>query len=140
MFWLCPFRCCPPPLWCYIACQSQEGGGHRPIAVGEVIRRLVSKCLSRAVQSDALSLLSPLQVGVGVRGGCEAIVHAVSHFLEDPTLSSASKWTLLLDFSNAFNSISRAHMFEEVRDKLPILSAWVENCYGAQPIATTLWR
>ena len=32
----------------------KKSGGHRPIAVGEVLRRLTSKCLSRAVQSDAV--------------------------------------------------------------------------------------
>ena len=54
----------------------------RPIAVGEVLRRLTSKCLSRAVQSDAFDVLTPLQVGVGVKAGCEAIVHSVAHILE----------------------------------------------------------
>ena len=113
---------------------NKKGGGHRPIAVGEVLRRLVSKCLSRSAQSAAHRILTPLQVGVGVKGGCEAIVHAVSRTLEDPTLPPDSKWTLLLDFSNAFNSISRASMFSEVRSRIPSLSAWVESCYGSQPL------
>ena len=47
----------------------KKGGGHRPIAVGEVLRRLVSKCLTRVVLIDALQVLTPLQVGVGVRWG-----------------------------------------------------------------------
>ncbi len=44
------------------------------------------------------------------------------------------KWTLLLDFSNAFNSISREKMFEEVRARIPSMAAWLECCYGAQPL------
>ena len=111
----------------------KKDGGHRPIAVGEVLRRLVSKCLSRCILTDALQVLTPLQVGVGVRGGCEAVVHSVSHILEDTNLPSTSKNTLLLDFSNAFNSISRASMFEEVRARIPTLAAWVECCYSSQP-------
>ena len=49
---------------------KNKNGGLRPIAVGEVLRRLTSKFLSRAVQSDAFDVLTPLQVGVGVKAGC----------------------------------------------------------------------
>ncbi len=113
---------------------KKKGGGHRPIAVGEVLRRLVSKCLSRAVQADALNILTPLQVGVAVRAGCEAIIHSVTQILEDKSIPPDSRWTLLLDFTNAFNSVDRDHMFQEVRAHLPGLSAWVECCYGSQPL------
>ena len=65
--------------------------------------------------------------------GCEAIVHAVSHTLQDEGTSPDSCHTLLLDFSNAFNNIDRGSMFSEVRDHIPALSRWVENCYSAQP-------
>ena len=116
-----------------LACQK-KGGGLRPIAVGEVLRRLSSKCLSQAVQSDAFRSLTPLQVGVSVKAGCEAIVHSVTRTLEDPNIQPQERWTLLLDFSNAFNSISRGRMFEEVRARIPSIAAWMESCYGAQPI------
>ena len=116
-----------------LACQK-KGGGLRPIAVGEVLRRLSSKCLSRAVQRDAFRSLTPLQVGVGVKTGCEAIVHSVTRTLEDPNIQPEECWTLLLDFSNAFNSIPHGRMFEEVRARLPSIAAWMESCYGAQPI------
>jgi hypothetical protein len=113
---------------------KKKGGGLRPIAVGEVLRRLTSKCISRAVRGEALRVLAPLQMGVGVSLGCEAIVHAVNSVLEDPSFKSESKWTLLLDFSNAFNSIKRAHLFDEVRAHIPSMSAWLECCYGSQPL------
>ena len=69
-----------------------------------------------------------------MRVGCEAIVHAVSQTLEDEGLSPDSCHVLLLDFSNAFNSIDRSHMFSEVRARIPSLSSWVESCYSSQPI------
>ena len=62
---------------------QKKGGGLRPIAVGETLRRLTSKCLSWAVQKAAYRTLTPLQLGVGVKCGCEAIVHSVSRTLED---------------------------------------------------------
>ena len=116
-----------------IACRK-KGGGLRPIAVGEVLRRLTSKCLSRSIRNDAFRTLTPLQVGVGVKAGCEAIVHSVSQVLEDPSIPPVERWTLLIDFSNAFNSVNRCHMFKEIRDRIPAMAAWMESCYGAQPI------
>ncbi len=101
--------------------------------MGEVLRRLVSKCLAAHTRQTAVSILSPLQLGVGViKGGCEAIVHAVDQVLSPSTVND--RWTLLLDFSNAFNSISREAMFREFRRRLPGLSAWMEACYSHQPL------
>ena len=55
----------------------KKGGGFHPIAVGEVLRHLTSKCLSRIVQQEAVRSLSPLQLGFSIKAGCEAIVHAL---------------------------------------------------------------
>jgi len=83
--------------------------------VGEVLRRLTSKCLSCFAQEEAFNIFTPLQLEVGVRVGCEAIVHSVTSTLEDPSIPANERWTLLLDFKNAFNSISREAMFDEIR-------------------------
>ena len=115
------------------ACKK-KGGGFRPIAVGEVLRRLTSKCISRSVRYDAFNILSRLQLGVGVPVGCEAIVHAVARVQEDVDIPPEERWILLLDFSNAFNRIDRGSMFQEVRARIPSVAAWLESCYGAQPI------
>ena len=111
----------------------KKGCGLRPIAVGEILRRLTSKCISRGVQAEAFCVLTPLQVGVGVPVGCEAIVHAVAHVHEDTNIHPEERWTLLLDFSNTFNSVDWGSMFREVRDRIPSMAAWIESCYMAQP-------
>ena len=114
---------------------KKRDGGLRPIAVGEVLRRLSSKCISKAVRSEAFKVLTPLQVGVGVQAGWESIIiHAVSLVQEDSNISPELKWILLLDFSKAFNNITRESMFQEVRARIPSMSAWLEMCYGAQPL------
>ena len=110
----------------------KKSGGHRPIAIGEVLRRLVSKCLAFHTRQDAVSHFYPLQLGVGIPGGCEAIVHTVNHLMT--SLPNIKRSTLELDFSNAFNQISREAMFAEFRQHLPGLSAWMESCYSSQPI------
>ena len=51
-------------------------GGVRPIAVGEVIRRLFAKCIAREANSEAADLFNTKQLGVAVKGGAEGIVHA----------------------------------------------------------------
>ena len=128
----------PPPVLLHLCGASllaspKKSGGHRPIAVGEVLRRLTSKCLAIASRSSAISSLIPLQLGVGVKGGCEAIIHTTSHLLsssDDPDQC----WCLFLDFSNAFNCINRESMFAEVRQRTPQLAAWMETCYSGQPL------
>ena len=49
-------------------------------------------------------------------------------------LPDEERSTLLLDFTNAFNSISRKSMFVEFRRHLPGLPAWMESCYSCQPL------
>ena len=58
---------------------KKKNGGLHPIAVGEVLRRLVSKCLALITCPASLSALAPLQLGVEVKGGCEAISCISSH-------------------------------------------------------------
>ena len=97
-------------------------------------RMLTSKCAARAVLPEPIRIPSPLQVGVGIPGGCEAIIHSVSDVLEDNSIPPDHKHILLVNFSNAFNSVSRQVLFEEVRSQIPSLSAWMECSYGSQPI------
>lgn len=119
---------CVRPFLCgaSLTALSKKSGGFRPIAVGEVLPRLVSKCLSSCVASEAVSALSPLQLCVNVSHGSEAIVHSVNTLLADSSIPSSHKWFLQVDFSNAFNLVNRECMFREVRHHIPRLSAWVE--------------
>lgn len=51
-------------------------GGMRPIAVGYFWRRLSAKYANYYVTAKLAAYFSPIQLGVGVRGGCETVVHA----------------------------------------------------------------
>ena len=74
--------------------------GIRPIVVGYVCRRLTAKCaIAHAIETLA-DYFNPLQVGVGVAGGCEAAVHVTRRFL---STMPADNIIVKLDFSNAFN-------------------------------------
>ena len=103
----------------------------RPIAIGEIWRRLASKVALLKVTTDAASFLSPLQMGVGVSCGVEAIIHSVRSVTE----AKGSDPSLLLfkaDFKNVFNLTNRTEIFRSVASKFPQLSKYVEFCYGAK--------
>ena len=61
----------------------------------EVLRWLVSKCLARRVYLEAANILAPLQVGVGIPAGSEAVVHAVNSIQNNDSIPPSHKWTLL---------------------------------------------
>ena len=67
--------------------------------------------------------------GIGVKCGCEAIIHAISSLMSSG--NPAPHWTLL-DFSNAFKNISREAMFKQIRRHTSLLLAWMESCYSSQ--------
>ncbi len=102
----------------------------RPVAVGEVLRRVVGKVALRAAPiRQAVDGLCPHQLGVGVAGACETIAQAVQSLARSfPTLGVN---LLQVDLRNAFNSISRERILEEVAAQAPALLGWAQTLYGA---------
>ena len=71
-----PRLCCPGPyhphqppqsISCWqspiLVASPKNSSGHRPIAVGEVLRRLISKCLASTSFRSAISSLIPPSTG-----------------------------------------------------------------------------
>ena len=108
-------------------------GDIRPIAAGNVFRRLASKCACALLQKRASAELGPLQVGVACRGGAEQIVHTMRHTL-DLHWNTAGFTLLKVDFSNAFNAISRDALLRECQERFPDLLPWAKWCYGSQAL------
>ena len=105
----------------------KKDGGIRPVAVGETFRRLVSKCLNSAIRKEAASILSPLQLGVGVRGGCEIAIHSLRSVVDK--LGSDDRTCLMkIDFKNAFNVISRQTVLNQVHSLFPGILWWSSFC------------
>jgi hypothetical protein len=90
---------------------SKNGGGVRPIAIGELFYRLAGVIAVKKVVSAAAALLAPHQYGVGVSSGAERILHSMQYTLADKKLKYAA---LKVDVSNAFNSCDRARMLTEL--------------------------
>ena len=108
---------------------AKPKGGVRPIAVGEVLRRLTAKCLAKAANAEARDFLCPHQLGVATSGGLEAIVHATKMTVKKCS-EHGHQGVLTVDFENAFNTLDRTEILLQVRNRLPGLSAFVEFTYG----------
>lgn len=125
---------CPRALGEYIASALltplvKPGGGIRPIVVGSVWRRLVSKVSAIMIGHSLDGYLNDLQFGVGVSGGGEAI-HVVNRLIKDRG-NDVGLSMLLVDFKNAFNLVDREVMLHEVHLHCPTISRWVEFCYSS---------
>ena len=76
----------------------KKSGGIRLIAVGYTWRRLAAKCANSYAMSRLGDYFAPIQLGVGVSGGCKSAVHATRRFLE----SMPNEFVIAkLDFTNA---------------------------------------
>lgn len=88
----------------------KKSGGLRPIACGELFRRIAGKVLMhRHGSSLGQTLLRNGQVAIGLPGGSEAMYLACKEF----TCSmSPSDLILKIDVTNAFNSVPRSQIRE----------------------------
>ena len=111
----------------------KPNGGIRPIAVGLTLRRLVSKVALAAVLPSVSEYLQPYQVGVGVRGGAEGMVHALNRLVEDQQ-NNPDLVVVSLDFQNAFNTVDRNRLLEEVVNQCPSILQYVEMTYGCSAL------
>ena len=98
-------------------------GGVRPIAIGDVLRRLVAKVLCVQVRDKAREVLQSVQqLGVASPQATEIIIHglrtAIHYSMEDDF------YVLQVDASNAFNTISRNAIMKAVNENFHELSAW----------------
>ncbi|XP_026412030.1 uncharacterized protein LOC113307792 [Papaver somniferum] len=74
-------------------------------------------------------LISNHQFGVGIPCGGESIMHAANRLLE-LKVDQDHLAMMLIDFTNAFNLVNRSVLINEVRERCPGISKWVEFCYA----------
>ena len=80
MFW----KETPQPLifrWSFSDHSIKEGGGIRPITVGQTLRRLAARYVSSCIAGPLGSFLALHQLGFGIALSCEAAAHAAQRFL-----------------------------------------------------------
>lgn len=105
---------------------TKKDGGVRPIAVGTTLRRLASKIAVRHILSKLQPRFEPVQLGFGVKGGCEAAVHALRTYLKE----GQCEVLLKVDVKNAFNSVNRDTLLAEVKSNTPEIYNYLLHCYA----------
>ena len=108
----------------------KKDGGIRPVVVGEVFRRLISKLCVYSIRPDIMQYLQPIQLGVGLSGGTEAVLHAFNRAIRSEQLVSEDQILSLVDFENAFNEVSRQRFLDIILLRFPAIYPWVSFCYS----------
>ena len=83
---LCTHHINPVYLKAFTACRLvplNKKPGVRPVGIGEVLRRIVGKALTKVANGDLAVATAPTQVCSGLSGGVEAAIHAVRRIFED---------------------------------------------------------
>ena len=125
---LCTSLVNPEGLSAFVACRLiplDKSPGVRPIGVGEVPRRIISKAILWILSSDIQDAAGPLQVCAGQVGGCEAAIHAMRLIFNEHDVEAA----LLIDAENAFNSVNRLAALHNIQVLCPPFSCVLINSY-----------
>ena len=102
-----------------------KGGAVRPNGVGEVLRRIMGKCVTKIIKPDVIDASGSIQVCAGHKSGTEAAVHPMREIFEHDN----SDAVLLVDASNAFNALNRAAALHNIRMLCPSIATCAINTY-----------
>ena len=86
-------------------------GAVRPIGVGEVMQRIMGKCVMHVTKPEFIDASGSLQVCAGHKSGCEAAIYAMHNIVEVDERDAV----LLIYASNAFNALNRAVALHNIR-------------------------
>ena len=99
--------------------------GVRPIGIGDTSRRIMSKAILKVVKGEIQEATGSKQLCTGQVSGVEAAIHTAREcFLKEDTEA-----ILLIDASNAFNSLNRNVALHNVQYTCPELSTVLHNTY-----------
>ena len=94
----------------------------RPIGIGEVLWRIIGKCVIDIAKEDVQKAVGNLQVCAGQHAGVEAAIHALRELYDDKECEAV----LLVDASNAFNTLNREAMMHNIGILCPTLTTFVQ--------------
>ena len=96
-----------------------------PIVVGEVLCRIVDKCIGWMLKEDIQLTAGPLQTATGLQSGVEAAIHSKQCMFEDD-------WTdavILVDARNAFSSLNCQAALHNIQVICPQIATILVNSY-----------
>ena len=143
---------------CLLVSLEKDGGGRRPVAMGDMIYRMAARFALSLVLEPAQRALRPYQFGVGVEDGCTQVVQSLQHLLCLPPAPAPPHPTLLhqvqpassqprppseltdssprplaclsIDVANAFNSVDRGALLRAVYGNAELALCWRMVAFG----------
>ena len=125
---LCSQYVDPKSISAFVACRLialDKQPGVRPIGVGETVRRIVNKAIAEVLRDDIQDAAGSLQLCAGQLSGCEAAMHSMYEVFQ----SSETEAAILVDASNAFNTLNRQVALRNIQQLCPPLSKILTNTY-----------
>ena len=93
--------------------------------MGETFRRIIGKTISCILKLDIQEVAGPLQTFTGLKSGAEAAVH----YMQEQYRVESSEAVILVDASNAFNSVNRQVLLHNLQILCPQFSKVAINMY-----------
>ena len=100
-----------------LSAKQKATGGVRPLVAGSVHHRIAMRAILAVHKEALIELLGQEQYGMGER----AAVEKMFRFVEPAVHEHAENMIMALDMINAFNSMGRTHIMDEVARKYPKL-------------------
>ena len=97
--------------------------GVHSIGIAEVTRRIVGKCIIWGLLKYIQQAAGPLQTATGLHGGAEAVIHSMKLIFEQESTDGV----ILVNASNAFNSLNRKGALHNIRIICPEFSTVLIN-------------
>ena len=107
--------------------------GVRPLEIGDIIRRLIAKCVLEVAGPQATDVCGSTNLCAGLKLGCEGAVHRIS-VLWDELSADENIGFLLIDADNGFNEYSQIQMLWTIRHEWPAGAKFAFNCYKHQAL------
>ena len=85
------------------------------VGIGEIPQRIVAKAVLSVIGGDIQEAAGSIQLCSGQTSGIEAAVHAMNEAFHDDDVQAV----LLVDASNAFNSLNREAALRNIRHLCP---------------------
>lgn len=123
--WICTNYVDPEGLAAFVACQLialDKCPGIHPIGIGEIIQCIIGRAIATILSDDIQAVAGPTQL---CASGCGTAVHAMLHIFQSPEAEPA----ILVDSSNAFNSLNVQVALRNIYHLCPPLSKALINTY-----------
>ena len=98
----------------------------RPIAAAEALQRIAGKVVFMHARDDIIASVGSLQVCAGHEAGCQSLIHAKRTVYKEQSAEAI----LLVNASNAFNSVNKNAFLHNAEIISPLIAQQVKYFYS----------